>query len=78
MSVEVQGLPNYQLKTLDGRTIVIKQSVSRHGYPCVIVETYSADIQLQSTVKIGYKDINNLKLALQSFADAMLEGMCDY
>lgn len=78
MSVEVQALPAYKIKTLDGRTIVITQSVTRQGYPCLVVETFSADIQLQSTVKIGYKHIGNLRLALQSFADNMLEAMCDY
>lgn len=78
MSAEVQELPAYQLKTLDGRTLVIKQSVTRQGYPCLVIETFSADIQLQSTIKIGYKDIGHLRLALQSFADNMLEAMCDY
>lgn len=78
MSEQIKELPAYELKTLDGRFIQIRQSVDRYQHPIIVIETFSVNMQLQSTVKIGFKDIGNIRLALQTFADAMLDAMCDY
>ena len=79
MSHEVmRTVPPIQMKTLDGRFVVMQQSVDRHQHPIVVVDIFSNDMQRQATFKIGFKDLGTLRLALQSFMDAMLEGMCDY
>ena len=75
---ETPVVPVYQLKTLDGRFFVMSQSVDRHQHPVVVVDVISIDGQRQATFKLGFKDIGNLRLALQTFGDAMLDGMCDY
>lgn len=75
---DMKEVPEYQLKTLDGRFFVMKQSVDKHQHPIIVVDVFSVDMQRQATFKIGFKDIGNIRLALQTFADAMLEGMCDY
>lgn len=71
-------VPVFQLKTLDGRFITFQQSIDRLQRPLVVIDVFSVNMQRQSTVKIGFKDIQNVRNALQVFADAMLEGMCDY
>lgn len=78
MSETVEGVPNFRLATLDGRTVEVHQSVNRFMHPIVVIDTYSATNELQSTVKIGYKDIGMLRAALLLFATAMLDSISDY
>lgn len=78
MSHPINEVPPVQIKTLDGRFIVMKQDVDRHGRPIIVVDIFSVNMERQSTVKLGFKDIPILRTALGTFAEAMLETMCDY
>lgn len=69
----------YELRTRDKRTVRLSQSVeSRTQHPIVVLDIFDINMQRQATVKIDFKDIGHVRLALQTFQDAMLEGMCDY
>ena len=74
----MKELPTFQMKTLDGRFIVLHQEVDRFQHPVIIVDVFSVNMERQATFKLGFKDIPNLRMALQAYSEAMLESMCDY
>lgn len=79
MSVsEMRELPAFELKTRDGRFLHVKQSVDRHMNPVLTIDIFSATMERQATCKVGFADIQTIRTALQTFAEAMLETMCDY
>ena len=68
-----------QLKTADLKFLIFRDGVDRYGHPILLIDVVLAgSLQKVHTFRLGFKDIANLKGALQVVQDQMLEGMCDY